>query len=57
MADLEKHAIQRDKRFLVRLVLLMLIGAAAGALLFVKMTSPEVGTCAANSFGAAADEE
>jgi len=57
VADLEKHAIQRDKRFLVRLVLLMLIGAAAGALLFVKMTSPEVGTCAANSFGAAADEE
>ena len=51
MADLEKHAIKRDRRFLVRLVLLLVIGTLAGVLLFVKMTSEEVGTCAAGTFG------
>ncbi len=56
MADLEKHAIKRDRRFLVRLVLLLAIGTLAGVLLMVKMTSEEVGTCAAGTFGAAAGE-
>jgi hypothetical protein len=57
VADLEKHAIKRDRRFLVRLVLLLSIGTLAGLLLFVKLTSAEVGTCAAGTFGAATDEE
>lgn len=56
VADLEKHAIKRDKRFLLRLFLFLAVGGLAGFLLFVKMTSPEVATCAAGSFGAAADE-
>ncbi len=57
VADLEKHAIKRDHRFLVRLVLLLAVGTLAGILLFVKMTSNEVGTCAAGTFGAAAAED
>ncbi len=56
MADLEKHAIKRDKRFLVRLILMVGIGITAGVLLFIKMTSPEAGTCAAGAFGAAAGD-
>jgi hypothetical protein len=55
MADLEKHAFKRDRRFLVRLVLLLAVATLAGVLLFVKMTSPEVGTCAAGTFGAASE--
>jgi hypothetical protein len=54
MADLEKHAIKRDRRFLVRLVVLLVIGTVAGILLFMKMTSPETATCAADAFGPAA---
>ena len=57
MADLEKHAIKRDKRFLVRLIVLLAIGTTAGVLLFIKMTSLETATCAAGAFGAAAGDE
>jgi len=56
VADLEKHAIKRDKRFLMRLVLFLSIGCLAGFLLFVKMTSPEVATCAARGFGSSSAE-
>lgn len=57
VADLEKHAIKRDRRFLVRLILMVTAGAIAGSLLFIKMTSSEFGTCAANAFGETAAEE
>jgi flagellar basal body-associated protein FliL len=57
MADLEKHAIKRDKRFIVRIVVLIAIAAAAGLLLIDRMTSESVGGCAADLFGGAAAEE
>jgi hypothetical protein len=57
MADLEKHAIKRDKRFLVRLILLLAIGTTAGILLFMKLTSTETGSCAATAFGETTGEE
>lgn len=57
MADLEEHALRRDGRFLVRVVGFVLTGAVIGSILFAKMTSPEVGTCAARAFGDAATNE
>jgi hypothetical protein len=50
MADLEKHALKRDRRFLVRLVLAVLVGAGVGMMVFVKMTDPRIATCAADAF-------
>jgi hypothetical protein len=51
MADLEAHAIRRDRRFLVRLAVGLLLGALAGAWVFGKLTSHETGSCAASLFG------
>jgi hypothetical protein len=51
VADLEEHAIRRDRRFLVRLAVLLLLGALAGAWVFAHLTSRETGSCAANLFG------
>ena len=51
MADLEAHAIRRDKRFLVRLGLGLLLGLLGGAWVFGKLTSHETGSCAATIFG------
>jgi hypothetical protein len=51
MADLEQHVVKRDKRFLVRLVLGLLIGVLVGGFLYGQMTSPETGACAADLFG------
>ncbi len=53
MADLEAHAIRRDRRFLVRLTVLLLLGGLAGAWVFAHLTSRETGSCAANLFGTA----
>lgn len=52
MASLEDHAIQRDKRFLVRLVLSLGAGLVFGLFLFNHLTSNSVVNCAAQSFGA-----
>ncbi len=51
VASLEDHAIQRDKRFLVRLVLLLVIGAVFGLFVFDHLTGSEVANCAARSMG------
>ena len=51
MADLEEHAFKRDKRFLVRLVLFLIIGALAGIWVAAKLTSAGTAGCAANAFG------
>jgi hypothetical protein len=51
VADLEKHAFKRDRRFIVRLVLLLAIALLAGVFLWAKMTSTSFGTCAAGAFG------
>lgn len=50
VADLEHHALKRDKRFLVRLVLAVLVGALAGAFLYGELTDTQLGSCAAESF-------
>lgn len=50
MADLEKIALQRDRRFLVRLVLALLVGTLAGLFLFARLTSQELSGCAARNF-------
>lgn len=51
MADLEEHAFKRDKRFVVRLVLVLLAGVLFGGFVYTKLTSASVGGCAARSFG------
>jgi hypothetical protein len=57
VADLEKHAFKRDRRFIVRLVLLLAIALLAGVFLWAKMTSTSFGTCAAGAFGSTTGEE
>ena len=57
VADLEKHAIKRDKRFILRLFLLLAIAALGGLFIYGKMTSDEFANCAAGSFGAATGED
>ena len=54
MADLEDHAIQRDKRFLFRLFASLVIGGAAALWAASHLTSGETGSCAASLFGASA---
>jgi hypothetical protein len=53
MADLEAHAIRRDRRFLVRLVLLLVLGVFAGLWIFGFLTSRQTGSCVATFFGGA----
>ncbi len=38
MADLEEHAFRRDKRFVVRLVLMLTVAALGGMFVFVNLT-------------------
>ncbi len=51
MADLEEHAIKRDKKFLVKLVLGLIAGVIAGLILYAELTSTSTGNCAASMFG------
>jgi hypothetical protein len=57
VADLEKHAFRRDRRFLVRLVLAVAAAAIFGAFVFAKMTDPSIATCAADAFQSATTPE
>lgn len=52
MADLEEHAFKRDRRFLVRLVALLVVGAVAGLWAVSHLTSRGFAGCAARTFGA-----
>jgi hypothetical protein len=54
MANLEDHAIQRDRRFIVRLVLGLVAGAIFGLFVFDNLTSDRTTTCAARMFGSVA---
>ena len=51
MADLEEHAFRRDRRFLVRLIVLLLLGAAGGLWAVSHLTSRSFAGCAARTFG------
>jgi hypothetical protein len=52
MADLEEHAIKRDRGFLVRLALLLLVGLIAGLMIYKVLVGETVAGCAATTFGA-----
>ena len=49
MADLEKHAFKRDRRFIVRLVLTLLLSALFGLYVYAHLTSRRTAGCAADA--------
>ena len=51
MVDLEKLAIQRDRGYLVRLVLALIVGVFASAFVFRWLTGADVSGCVAKSVG------
>lgn len=51
MADLEKLAIQRDRGYLVRLLLLLAVGVVVSAFMFKWLTGGDVSGCIATSIG------
>jgi hypothetical protein len=58
MADLEEHAFRRDKRFVVRLVLTLIVGLIGGLYVFAHLTSHETAGCAAEAvLGGSPSEE
>ena len=50
MADLEELAVKRDRGYLVRLILMLVLGAVASAFLWQGMTGDQVSGCVANVF-------
>jgi len=50
MADLEKLAVQRDRGFLVRLVLGLAAGLLVSVFLFRGLTGQQTSGCLANAF-------
>lgn len=54
MADLEDHAIQRDRRWVFRLAISLVLAAAGGLWIASHLTSQSTGSCAASLFGEAA---
>lgn len=51
MANLEDHAIQRDKSFIVKLVVALVIGALAGIWAMQQLTSDRTASAGASMFG------
>jgi len=56
MADLEEHAFRRDRSFLVKLVVLLVLGALFGLWAASHLTTRGFGGCAARAFGASSGE-
>jgi len=50
MADLEKLAVQRDRGFLVRLVLGLAVGAVVSVFMFRGLTGEQTSGCMADAF-------
>ncbi|MBN1654256.1 MAG: hypothetical protein JXA30_10845 [Deltaproteobacteria bacterium] len=50
MADLEKLALKRDRGYLVRLVLLLLLGMGIGLFIASYITGSNIGGCMADVF-------
>jgi len=57
VADLEEHAFRRDRRFLVRLIVLLLFGIIGGLWAVSHLTTRSFGACTARTFGGPAGEE
>lgn len=55
VADLEQDAFRRDRRFVVRLVLVLVIGTIGGVWMFAGLTGETVAGCAARAFGGVAE--
>lgn len=51
MADLEELALKRDRGFLVRLVLLLLVGLLAGAFLYGQLIGDTATGCLSRTIG------
>ena len=51
MADLEELALRRDRGYLVRLVLLMLVALAFALFVYAWLTGSRVSGCLAGSLG------
>jgi hypothetical protein len=49
MADLEEHAFKRDRRFVVRLVVGLLVAALGGLFIAARLTSDSTAGCAADA--------
>jgi hypothetical protein len=49
MADLEEHAFKRDRRFVVRLVLMLACGLAFGLFVYAQLTNDRTAGCAADT--------
>jgi hypothetical protein len=56
VADIEQDAFKRDRRFLFRLVIVMVIAVAAGIFLFMNLTSDGAKGCATEAVGGVAEE-
>lgn len=52
MADLEEHAFKRDRGFLVKLVVLIVLGGVGGLWAVSHLTSRGFAGCAARTMGA-----
>ena len=50
MTDLEELALRRDKRFLFRVIVGVLLGIVFGIFVADRLTSAGTGSCAARSF-------
>lgn len=50
MADLEQDAFKRDRRFVVRLLIVLVVGVLGGLWMFAELTGERVAGCAAESF-------
>lgn len=61
MTDLEKLAVRRDRGYLVRLVVMLVLGLLASAFLFAALTGEGFGGCAADAVlggeGAASEDQ
>ncbi len=55
MANLEDHAIQRDKGFIVKLVVALILGALAGIWAMQQLTSDRTASTGASMFGYTTD--
>jgi hypothetical protein len=49
MADLEEHAFKRDKRFIVRLVVTLIVAMVGGLFVSGRLTNQSTAGCAADA--------